>query len=90
MQSVRNLAAPPTVSMLSGFSHHVSLGHDRARHMLNVRSSCYMQSVRNLAAPSRVSMLSEFSHDVSLGHDRARHMLNVRFCRCALIVFKRV
>ncbi|WP_312583839.1 hypothetical protein, partial [Atlantibacter sp.] len=83
-------AAPPTVSMLCRFSHHVSLGHDRARHMLNVRSSCYMQSVRNLAAPPTVSMLCRFSHHVSLGHDRARHMLNVRFCRCVLIVFKRV
>ena len=55
-----------------------------------VRSSCYMQSVRNLAAPSRVSMLSGFPHNVSLGHDRAKLMLNVRFCRCVLIIFKRV
>ncbi len=76
--------------MLSGFSHHVSLGHDRARHMLNVSFCRCVQSVRNLAAPPTVSMLSGFSHDVSLGHDRARHMLNVRFCRCVLIVFKRV
>ena len=76
--------------MLSEFSHDVSFGHDRARHMFNVRSSCYMQSVRNLAAPPTVSMLSGFPHNVSLGHDRAKLMLNVRFCRCVLIIFKRV